>query len=112
MATSEDGIVEDAEDAEDQRDRQDASTEPAKRQRPSSHRTVVSQVTQVRMVYRHTLTLECGHTEHRTGGRTGGVSRRVKCTACAASCAASAPIVEEPRKNLLGMLEKLILGRS
>ena len=92
MATSEDDIAEDV-------------AEPATRRRQSSHRTVLSQTTRVRMVYHHTLQLECGHTELRTGGRTGATIRRVMCS----SCAPTPSVVEEAKP--MGWLERLITGR-
>ena len=70
------------EDAVAQAGRQRAPTGARRRPR-STHRTVLTQTTQVRQVYRHALLLECGHTEYRTGGRPGAVLRRVKCASCA-----------------------------
>jgi len=90
-----------AEDAADPTDRQREAVEVTEWR--SSHRRVTQQRTQVRMVYRHTLTLECGHTEHRTGGRPGATISRVKCSSCVT------PIVEEARPR--GWLERLITGR-
>jgi len=73
--------------------------------RRSSHRRVVEQRTQARTVYQHTLTLECGHTEHRTGGRPGATISRVKCSACAPV----PPAVAEARPQ--GWLGRLLPGR-
>ena len=73
--------------------------------RRSSHRRVTQQRTQVRMVYRHTLTLECGHTAYRTGGRAGATISRAKCS----SCAPTQTVVEEAKPK--GWLERLLPGR-
>jgi len=95
------------EDAVAQEGRQRAPRAPrGPRRKPgSTHRTVTSQTTQVRMVYHHTLALECGHTEHRTGGRPGSVIGRVNCS----SCAPTPAVVEETKPR--GWLERLIPGR-
>jgi hypothetical protein len=93
MAT-EDGIVE------------DAPAEPATRRRQSSHRTVVSQVTRVRVVYHHDLTLECGHVEHRVRRKPGMMFRSLKCFSCTPT---APPVVEEAKP--MGWLERLIPGR-
>jgi len=95
------------EDMNGQEGRQRAPRAPrGPRRKPgSTHRTVTSQTTQVRMVYHHTLALECGHTEHRTGGRPGSVIGRVNCS----SCAPTPAVVEETKPK--GWLERLITGR-
>ena len=92
------------EDENDHEGRQRAPTGARRRPR-STHRTVLTQTTQVRQVYRHALLLECGHTEYRTGGRAGTTISRVKCS----SCAPTAPIAEEAKPR--GWLERLITGR-
>ena len=69
---------------------------------PSGQREVVRQTTRVRTIYKHTLTLSCGHTEYRTGGQVGIVIRRVRC----AACAPASPVVEEAKPK--GWLERLL----
>jgi hypothetical protein len=95
------------EDENDQEGRQRAPRAPrAPRRRPgSAYRTVRSQTTQVRQVYRHSLLLECGHVVHRTGGRPGVVLRWAQCLTCVPT-----PTVEEETKPR-GWLERLITGR-
>jgi hypothetical protein len=102
MATRE---IEEAiiEDATDEWDGQREAVEAIEWR--SSHRRVLEQRTQVRMVYQHTLVLECGHTEHRTGGRAGATISRAKCS----SCAPTPPVVEEAQPK--GWLERLLPGR-
>jgi len=101
-------MANDNEDENDQEGRQRAPRAPrAPRRRPgSAYRTVKSQTTQVRQVYRHSLLLECGHVVHRTGGRPGVVLRWAQCLACVPT----APAVEEETKPR-GWLERLITGR-
>jgi len=85
-------IPEECDDAADERERQEEQREAIETTEwRSSHRRVTQQQTRVRMVYQHTLTLECGHTELRTGGPPGATIRRVKCN----TCAPASPIAEE-----------------
>jgi len=104
MATREDydAIIE---DADDEWDRHREAVEAVEPQLPGGQRAVVEQRTRVRMVYQHTLVLECGHTEHRTGSRTGAAIRRAKCS----SCAPTQTVVEEAKPR--GWLERFITGR-
>ena len=104
----EEGIIE---DEAERWDSQRASAGPTSRRRQSSHRTVVSQATRVvhTMTYRHTLALECGHTEFRTGGQVGARLRRVKCSTCATT-ASTPPVAEESRPR--GWWERFIPGRG
>ena len=92
------------EDAGDQEGRQRAPRGP-RRKPGSTHRTVTSQTTQVRQVYRHSLLLECGHTEYRTGDRAGSTISRAKCS----SCAPTPRVAEEAKPR--GWVARLIMGR-
>lgn len=73
----------------------------------TTHRTVTSQFTRVRVVYHHDLTLECGHVEHRVRRRAGTMFRRLKCFSCTPT---PPPVEEDPRP--LGWLGRLITGRK
>jgi hypothetical protein len=96
--------LDDAIIATDGWEQQRAATEA--RISPSGHRAVVRQTTRERTIYRHELTLSCGHTEYRTGGGVGIVIRRVRC----AACAPASPVVEEAKAR--GWLERLLPRRA
>ena len=104
MATreSDDAII--VEDAADEWERQREAKEAAEYRPLSGQRPVVSQATRIRMVYHHTLTLSCGHTEYRTGGKVGVKVHRAKCSSCP-----PAPVIEDAKPR--GWLERFITGR-